>query len=92
MAEPRTGRKASGPKLTKEQKTTVIEMAMQGISAPEIARQMKVDVLRVGGTIRSAKNSGELAQDITSPLLNISGSNLNSTTCFPAGITIARKT
>ncbi len=52
--------RASGKKLTKEQKGQVLQLALQSVSSAEIARQMNVDVLRVSGTIRSATNSGLL--------------------------------
>ncbi len=58
-----TSRKARGRKLTKEQKAQVLQMALQAVSVGEIARQMDVDVLRVSGTIRSAKNTGALPPD-----------------------------
>ena len=62
MAE-KTGRKASGRKLTKEQKAQVIELALKGVSSGEIALQMNIDILRVSGTVRSAKNIGALPPD-----------------------------
>ncbi len=59
----KTSQKANGRKLTKEQKDQVLQLALQGVSAGEIARQMDVDVLRVSGTVRSAKNIGALPPD-----------------------------
>ena len=82
MAE-KTGRKAGGRKLTKEQKDQVLQLALQGVSGGEIARQMDVDVLRVTGTIRSAKNTGVLppgpAPDAPAPLLSPASAEVPAT-------------
>ena len=63
MAEQVVIKRASGRKLTKEQKDKVLQLALQETSATEIARQLNVDVLRVSGTIRAARNIGQLPRD-----------------------------
>jgi len=71
-------RKASGKKLTKEQKAQVGERNMRGQSPGDIAREMGLDPMRVSGTVRALINAGHLppnsgggsSSNIGSPAMN----------------------
>jgi hypothetical protein len=62
----RISSRASGKKMTAEQKDQVFQMALQGISVGEISRQLNVHVLRVSGTVRALRNRGKLPSDTPS--------------------------